>query len=186
MDGWAGERQGKATVTPLHSLQIRDYQDSDSRILAELFHASVHRIGNAAYSASELDAWAPTPIDYETWSARLRKTPPWVATLAGQVVGFITLEPDGHIHWTYVHPDYSRRGIASALYLHLEAAALRRRIPRLFVEASHLARPFFSRFGFRVVSRNEVERNDQILVNWRMEKKLTDPASGISGEPFCR
>jgi len=102
----------------------------------------------------------------------LRAKPPFVAVQEGAIVGFMTLEASGHIDWTYTHPDHQRQGIATALYAHLEKEAQRRGTPRLYVEASKLARPFFAKHGFIVVRENQICRGTINLTNWTMEKFL--------------
>ncbi len=152
---------------------IRHYQSTDARALTDIFYDSIHSVALAYYSQAQVQQWAPLPKDYERWQQRLDAKPPFVAELDGKPVGFITLEDDGHIHWTYTHKDYQRRGIASALYAHLEAQARARGICRLHVEASYLARPFFAKQGFEAVRRNDTERGGEILTNWTMEKVLS-------------
>jgi putative acetyltransferase len=154
------------------NIYIRDYQPADARTLTDIFYHSVHATAISHYSQAQINAWARLPIDYALWQQRLNDKPPFVAMVDQQAVGFITLEADDHIDWTYVHPDYQRRGIASALYQHLEQQARQRGITKLYVEASELARPLFEKQGFRRVRRNLVCRNDIQLVNWSMEKSI--------------
>lgn len=103
---------------------------------------------------------------------RFTSKPPLVAEIEGEIVGFITLENNGHIDWTYTHKDFQRIGVASALYKSLEEEAKKGRIKRLYVETSYLARPFFEKKGFTIINKNKIERNGQILVNWLMEKYI--------------
>ncbi|WP_231517059.1 GNAT family N-acetyltransferase [Marinobacterium lacunae] len=88
------------------------------------------------------------------------------------MAGFIELDTDGHIDCTYTHPDFQRMGVASTLYEYLLEEASTRKIKRLYVEASLIAKPFFERRGFSVVRKNEVQRNGVTLVNFSMEKHL--------------
>ncbi|WP_341502731.1 GNAT family N-acetyltransferase [Gallaecimonas sp. GXIMD4217] len=153
---------------------IRDYQPSDARALADIFYDSIHSVALEYYTQAQVDQWAPLPKDYGHWQQRLDAKPPYVAEIDGQVVGFITLEDDGHVDWTYTHRAHQRRGIAGSLYAHLEAQARAKGIRRLYVEASYLARPFFTKQGFVEVRRNDTERNGEILTNWTMEKVLAE------------
>ncbi len=73
----------------------------------------------------------------------------------------------------YVHPDHQRCGVASALLRATEALARPRGLTELTVEASLTARPFFERAGFRQVMPQRVERNGLLLLNYRMEKRLS-------------
>lgn len=159
-------------------MQIRDYNSADARALTDIFYDSIHQVATEHYSADQIHAWAPLPKDYAGWQQRLDAKPPFVAEIDGVIVGFITLEADGHIDWTYTHPSYQRRGIAGKLYQHLEDVARGMGISRLYVEASYLARPFFEQRGFTVERRNHTQRHGQTLTNWSMEKHLNGTGVG--------
>jgi putative acetyltransferase len=45
---------------------------------------------------------------------------------------------------------------------------------RLYVEASHLIRPFFERRGFHCVQTNQVRRGTVLLTNFTLEKPLSE------------
>jgi len=151
---------------------IRTYQTNDARLIAELFHSAVHGIDPSIYSKAQQEAWAPTPPDYPSWQTRLSGTQPFVATLDDQVIGFVELEADGHIDCFYVHPNHQRKGVAQTLFDHLLADAKKRRMSRLYVEASKVAKPFLRKNGFVVMTENRVERRGQVLVNFSMELQL--------------
>lgn len=153
-------------------IKIRPYHQADARELTDLFYEAVHRVACEAYTDEQINAWAPLPRDYPSWQARFEACPPFVAELDGHIAGFAALEPSGYIDWLYTHPDFQKRGVASALYAYLEEIAKAAGVRRLQVEASHLARHFFKRQGFLVLNRNEVERRGVCLVNWSMDKLI--------------
>lgn len=160
---------GKSEAT---QATVRDYRVSDARALTDIFHGTIHSVGLERYTPEQAQVWAPLPVDYELWQKRLDDLPPFVAEIEGTIVGFITLEPDGHIHWTYTHQDYQRRGVAGTLYNHLESVARVQGQKRLYVEASRFAQPFFAKRGFTILSEEELERDGQRLCYWSMEKLL--------------
>lgn len=153
-------------------MDIQNYSADKAREIAELFHQSVHAIAPWIYSPEQKEAWASSPVDYERWAERLKRKQPLLALIDGRVAGFMELDADGHIDCAYTHPDFQRRGVASALYAQLLAQARARNLTRLHVEASLVARPFFERRGFTVLRKNEVQRQGVILVNFLMEKTL--------------
>ncbi|GGO73018.1 GNAT family N-acetyltransferase [Bowmanella pacifica] len=154
------------------AIKIRRYRPEDAKALTDIFYAAVHGPALEYYSQAQADAWAPMPKNYAAWQARFDCHPPFVALQGDKLVGFMTLEPDGHIDVAYSHPAHQRQGIATALYHHLQAQALTLHLPMLYVEASYLARPFFAKQGFSLVRENQVERGGQILVNFSMQKRL--------------
>lgn len=153
-------------------MHIQTYSADKAREIADLFHQAVHAISPAIHSPEQKEAWAPSPVDHERWAERLKRKQPWIALIDGRVAGFMELDADGHIDCAYTHPDFQRRGVASALYAQLLAQARARNLTRLYVEASLVAKPFFERQGFAVIRKNEVQRNGVVLVNFSMEKTL--------------
>jgi putative acetyltransferase len=153
-------------------MNIQTYSPERAAEIADLYHAAVHAIADAVYTPEQKEAWAPTPPDYGRWAKRLNSKRPFLALIDKRIAGFIELEDDGHIDCLYTHPNYQGRGVASALYDYLLDEASNRRISRLFVEASHVAKPFFAKRGFAVVRENLVERQGVALSNFSMEKWL--------------
>ncbi len=158
----------------MSNIKVQTYSSDYAKAVADLFHAAVHAIDPALYDAAQKAVWAPTPPDYEYWSRRLEHKRPWLAFIDGRVAGFIELDADGYIDCTYVHPDFQHRGVATALYRHLEMEAVKRGMRRLYVEASCVAEPFFIRQGFQRVAENRVQRQGVTLLNFTMEKLFDD------------
>ena len=132
----------------------------------------MHEGAAELYDQAQRLAWAPVPPDYERWAERFDQAPPFVAELAGERVGFLTLEPDGHVDVTYVDPGFHRLGVGTSLLRHAESVARQLGLERLYVEASHAARPLFEGAGFVLDGPNLVERGGVRLTNWRMSKSL--------------
>lgn len=149
-------------------MDIRQYQESDYMEIADLFHGSVHAIDSSAYSNEELEAWAPSPINYAFWEQRLKKQKPFVATENGIIFGFIELEPSGHIDCLYVHKEHQGSGVASQLLQYTLEIAKKRGVNRLSVEASLVAMPLFKKHGFKVQQKNIVKLRGQLLTNYSM------------------
>jgi putative acetyltransferase len=77
-----------------------------------------------------------------------------------------------------VHKDAVGRGIGSLLYRAVEREAKERGLGRIFTEASVTARPFFERWGFRVVRERTVVQREVELTNFAMEKPLRPNKGG--------
>jgi len=151
---------------------IRDYRAADCRAIADLFHAAVHAIDDAHYSAAQREAWAPTPPDYGVWAKRLECRQPLVAEQDGLILGFIELEPDGHIDCFYVHPNFQRGGVATRLLQRVLEVARARASCRLYVEASTVVKPLLESHGFILLGQNHVKRRGQVLINYRMALQI--------------
>jgi putative acetyltransferase len=154
-------------------ITIRPYIPEDRDTSIEVFRASVRRIGLLHYSLAQVVAWAPDEIDATTWNARRLSRTTWVAEIGGKTVGFSDLEADGHLDMLFVHPDFQRQGVASALLRRVESTGVEGGLSRLYTESSIGARPFFERSGFNLIAAQTVLIRGEILVNFRMEKALS-------------
>ncbi|MDJ0628620.1 MAG: GNAT family N-acetyltransferase [Rhodobacter sp.] len=157
----------------MKDLAIRPYRPADAAALAEIFYRAVREGARSRYSDEQRRAWAPEQPDPQTWARRLEGLITVVAVAGGRPVGFMSLRPDGYLDLAFVLPKAMGRGVADALYQDLVAEARQRGIVTLTTEASHLARPFFLRQGWRLVSANTVARGDVKLMNFLMEYSLT-------------
>jgi putative acetyltransferase len=152
---------------------LRPLVAADVAAAIDLFRASVRGVAQRDYSPDQIAAWAPDEIDRARWSARIVGRDAFVVEMDRRLLGFCELEADGHLDMMFVHPDWQRRGIATALLEYAERAARQRELVRLFTEASLTARPFFERRGFQSIARQTVFLRGQSLVNYRMAKDLT-------------
>ncbi len=144
----------------------------DAAPLSGVSRAAVRVTARADYSEAQVRAWAPDEIDESAWAAARAKARTFVAERDGAPVGFIDLEPDGHIDMLFVHPAEQRRGTAAALLARVEATAREAGIARLHTEASITARGFFERHGFNVLAPQTVELRGQQFLNYRITKEL--------------
>lgn len=108
--------------------------------------------------------------DRSLWAERRISRPAWIAEIDGEPVGFSDLTGDGCLDMMFVHPEFQGLGVASSLLSRVELEALRVSFKRIYTEASRTARPFFESKGFRVITRQTVEKRGQSLENFRMEK----------------
>nr|WP_295837679.1 GNAT family N-acetyltransferase [uncultured Azospirillum sp.] len=160
-------------------MKIRDYRPSDAPVLAEIYARSVRGIGSRFYGPEQVEAWAAQAPTVE----RVREAygDGRVALVAvdeaDRPVAFSDVETDGHINFLYCAPEAAGRGVMSALVDRLEARARALGHPRLHVEASEAARPFFLRRGFAMLARRELRIGNVPIHNYAMEKWLAPPES---------
>lgn len=152
-------------------MPMRKWRPQDLDATIETFRRAVHDIASADYSPEELQAWAPDEADYPEWERRMDISHGWIFEINGKLRGFITTDAPGHIDLLYVHPDYQRMGVASALLDLLVADAGARGIRDLGTEASRTAKPFFEQAGFSLVRAQTVSRNGVAIEQFVMERK---------------
>lgn len=153
---------------------VRSFQSRDAALLGRVFYRSVHEVGSARYSSSQVAVWAPAEPTEELYLARACDGRVFLVAVDGEdrPLGYGDLKPDGHIHHLYFAPEATRTGLAVTLYEQLERAATEQGLRLLYTEASELARGFFYKRGFAVVERRDFILRDVPIHNYRMEKRL--------------
>lgn len=147
-------------------MELRRYESSDCKEVAELFYNTVHIINAKDYTKEQLDVWATQEVDLEKWNQSLQGHYSVVAVDNEIIVGFGDIDKDGYLDRLYVHADYQRKGIATAICKQIEQEVE----GKITTHASITAKPFFEKRGYRVVRKQEVERRGIFLTNFVMEK----------------
>ncbi|MBD5143357.1 MAG: GNAT family N-acetyltransferase [Ruminococcus sp.] len=145
---------------------IRNYQSSDCKALADLFYHTVHVINAKDYTQKQLEAWASDDIDLEKWNQSFQEHNSIIAIEHGIIIGFGDIDKTGYLDRLYVHKDYQRKGVATAICNQLESINFK----KIITHASITAKPFFEKRGFIVIKKQEVERKGIFLTNFLMEK----------------
>ncbi len=145
---------------------IREYQTSDCKEIAELFYNTVHKVNAKDYTKEQLDVWATGQVDLEKWNQSLQEHYSIVAVEDEVIVGFGDINKMGYLDRLFVHADYQKKGIATAICNRLEQAVQ----GDITTHASITAKPFFEKRGYKVVKEQQVERQGIFLTNFCMEK----------------
>ena len=148
-------------------MKIRKYQIGDCKELSELFYDTVHFVNAKDYKTEQLDVWATENVDLEMWNRSFLEHDTLVATDGKQIVGFGDIDKTGYLDRLYVHKDFQRKGIATALCNALEKTVA----GTITVHASITARPFFEKRGYVVRKEQQVKRQGIFLTNYVMEKQ---------------
>ena len=118
------------------------------------------------YTKEQLDAWATGQVDMENWNQSLLEHYSIVALDDGMIVGFGDIDKIGYRDRLFVHADYQRKGVATAICNQLEQVIQ----GNIVTHASITARPFFEKRGYQVIKEQQVERQGIFLTNFVMEK----------------
>ena len=103
--------------------KIRAYQRSDVREIMQLFWDTVHTVNRADYSEQQLDAWAPKTMAVKQWENSLAVHHSIVVEYNGTIIGFGDIILTGYLDRLYVHKDYQRMGVGTAIADRLEQIA---------------------------------------------------------------
>lgn len=134
---------------------LRTYTTDDFESVRELFSETILTVNAADYTKEQLVVWAGL-------EPRLNGLI-LIAEIDGAIVGFGSILSSGVLDLLYVHKDFQRRGVATALCDELEKG-----FPSVKTYASVTAKPFFERRGYTVVKEQEVERSGVKLKNYEM------------------
>ena len=118
------------------------------------------------YTKEQLSVWATGSVDLQKWNRSLLEHYSLVAVEGGGIAGFGDIDQTGYLDRLYVHRDYQRKGIATAICDGLERTVQ----GKITTHAYITARPFFEKRGYTVIKEQRVERQGIALVNFVMEK----------------
>lgn len=155
-----------------HRVAIRAYRETDCETLSALFYDTVHAVNAADYTREQLSAWARDKNQLQTRQPALSSQRTLVAEINGKTVGFGSIDAAGCLDLLFVHKDFQRQGIATALCDRLEQG-----YSVLKTYASITAKPFFERRGYEVVREQEVLRYGIALKNYEMQKTTNRSAN---------
>ncbi|QUX95770.1 GNAT family N-acetyltransferase [Marinomonas sp. CT5] len=153
-------------------IKVRRYEQVDSIVLWDIFFNTVRTVNTQDYSLAQVQAWAPESFDMSVWERKMDEIKPFVAELDNIIVGYCDLQSDGLIDHFFCHHQYQGKGVGRRLMSHIVSLAIERNIARIYSHVSLTAKPFFERFGFRVVSEQNVKVRGEALINFEMEKWL--------------
>ena len=146
---------------------LREYIPKDCKTLAELFFNTIHIVNAKDYSEEQLNAWATGHIDLEQWNHSFLSHYTVVAEIDGTVVGFGDIDNTGYLDKLFVHADFQHQGIAAAICDKLEQTS---HSEKIVTHASITAKGFFEKRGYKIVAKQQVQRQGILLTNYVMER----------------
>lgn len=145
---------------------IKKYQTTDCKEITELFYNTVHTVNAKDYTKEQLDVWAAEQMDLEKWNRSLLKHYSVVAVENEIIVGFGDIDNNGYLDHIFIHADYQGKGIGTIICNQLEQAVK----GNITTHASITAKPFFEKRGYKVIKKQQVERQGIFLTNFVMKK----------------
>ncbi|NDR56123.1 GNAT family N-acetyltransferase [Aliiruegeria sabulilitoris] len=148
--------------------QIRDGSAADAVACMEVYVDAVRNGTGRHYSAAQAMAWAPTD-NVEDWlPPRLAAGQTWIGWSDRRAEGFLTVTRDGHLDFFFVRPEARPEGLADALYERMMDWAETHDLAGLTTDASHLARSFLEKRGWRMIEGETTIRHGVSLKRWKM------------------
>ena len=155
-----------------HELTFRRAVRADLDAVQQLFVNTIRNVCTKDYSPDQIRAWTASVEDKERWT-RILEAQYFILALSGdRIVGYASLKDTDYLDFLYVHHEYQRQGVASAVYSQVEEEALRRGALVFSSDVSYTARPFFESRGFSVEKENRRMIRGVEIRNYRMRKTL--------------
>jgi putative acetyltransferase len=154
-------------------IRVRGFDIGDEPALFAVFISAVHKVASADYTPEQIETWAPPDLDQEEWRERMRAIKPFIAELNDEIVGYADVQPSGYIDHFFVSGDHARRGIGRQLMISIHEAASRLNLGELTSDVSLTAQPFFARFGFEILERQNRVLDGVALPIAKMRKLIT-------------
>lgn len=141
---------------------VREAEVADAPRVAEIHEQSIRGLAAETYALDVVEAWARGK-DPDSYPIDSDGNYFIVAEYDNEVVGFDELiikaadyfhaDVDGEIRAIYTHPDFTRKGIGSAIYTKLEAEARDHHLNSVGLWSSLNAVPFYESYGLESIKR---------------------------------
>ena len=153
-------------------IQFRLFDHSDALSLRLVYESAVSQLTVGEYNLAQRTAWIQASAEPKYWLRVLERIQPTVTLVDGEIAGYFDLQPDGLIDHFYVAAAFAHQGIARVMMDEILQRAQTRNLSEIYAYVSLTAQPFFTRYGFEIVYRQNVEVGGQQLENARMSKRL--------------
>ncbi len=153
-------------------MKTRLYVSQDLEKILQLFYDTVHTVNANDYTPAQLDAWAPKVPDVLRWEASLHKNHTLVVEDNDEVIGFGNVGETGYLDRLFVSHNHLHQGVASLLCDRLEKYVKTKGTHFINTASSITAKPFFESRGYVVIEEQTVERHNERIRRYLMEKKL--------------
>lgn len=153
---------------------ITQATEEDLDEIRKLFSDSITSVNIKDYNEQQVLVWAGAGENVGMWRQRLKDQFFICARFGNLIVGFGSLALNGYLDFMFVHKDYQRKGIASALLSALTARADFQKNSKVYAEVSITAKPFFEKHGFYETKKNVKIQKGVEFINYDMVKVLKD------------
>jgi len=116
-----------------------------------------------------VEKWSGRLELVDRMETRLAEQSGLVATKGDDIAGVVTWTENGYLDLFYIHADHQGQGIGSQLMQHLIEGLSQGE--EMASDVSITARPFFERFGFKLVVEQTVSIDGVAFTNYSMKLK---------------
>lgn len=132
-------------------ITVRLASPEDAEAVCKVHVESILGLGPSIYAQRVVDGWALGLTPEGHLAAMQTREHMLVGVVEGNIAGFGSVVFDEReIKAVYVHPDFSRQGVGSAILNELESASRAERVPELKLSSTLIAVQFYRRNGYSV------------------------------------
>lgn len=154
-------------------MKIRKAVQDDLENILQLFRSTIQHVNAKDYTTEQLVVWSTGGDDKEKWIKRIEEQHLLVVISDRIITGFGSITKEGYLDTMFVDKDHQREGIAKELLQNLELFARKIQLDKITSDVSITARPFFEKYGFSVIRKQELNMKGIEIINFKMEKRLT-------------
>ena len=130
-------------------MKIRKANNFDFDTIAELIHSAIVRLNKVDYTDKQVLLWSNNFRSSDKLIQQNTEHCFYVCVNENQeIIGVFTLNVKGFIHYFFVHPDFTSKGVAHFMFDFIEREISPQ---QLEVHASETILPFFLKRGFVLV-----------------------------------
>lgn len=153
-------------------MHIRPASTSDAPVIAALVRMNEHAIVRQPELAGPF--WEGMSGPSHEANIRSGRFAYFVAEIDGSAIGFIAMRDGTHLFNLFVHPEWFRRGVASALWAHVLDGTVPPTTAFVTVNASLNAVPVYEALGFERVG-EDVSHNGVDFMPMRFHRSTQAP-----------
>lgn len=165
-------REAGRVIFCVPDMLIRRSTLADQEQVAAFIRETILVVNLADYSPEHVRIWSSV-ITAEMLRERFASIIQFVAEEQGEIVGVADLRTHmTEVDFLYIHKDYIRQGIGSALLKQIEETARQVGLAQLRVTSSVTARSFFERHGFSLTSQAQKTLQGKSFTVFVLQKPL--------------
>lgn len=153
-------------------MELRMYQPDDLQPISRIFYETVQQINSNDYDQEQINAWAGCWKDFPHKNNAFLSLHTIVAIEKSSIIGYGNISDTGYLDHLFIHKDFQRQGVATAICVRLEQYAHKKGNTEITVHASITAKPFFQQRGYQIIYAQQVEVHGVILTNYVMKKNI--------------
>ncbi len=152
-------------------MKIRPALLHDCDQIASLRKDTIRHVNSKDYPEEMLDQWSSS-ANVEAFTNNADSCKRWIAEDNDKIIGFCEHDLEGELSRIYVHKDYLRKGIGTALLKVAEDSLKQYGYNEIYIESTITAKDFYLKNGYRIIEQTTHPKDNACI--YKMIKRLSD------------